>query len=121
MSVTDWKMQEEWKKEIDWKRRIQNPIYNGTEQSELLTPIATLKQLKSKQYDEALRKIDFHIKANFMKENKVNIYQALLPDNVRIDDETLHERIKKQGYTLKINYGLMGEVDCLVVSGWEYV
>jgi len=41
-----------------------------------------------------------------------------LPDNVRIDDEALHERIKKQGYTLKINYGLMGEVDCLVVSGW---
>ena len=53
-----------------------------------------------------------------MKENKVTIYQALLPNNVKIDDETLHEKIKKQGYTLKVVYGLVGEVDCLEVSGW---
>ena len=120
MSITDWKMQEEWKGELVGgdARRIQKPYYNELDSNQPLTPIATLKELKSKQYDEALRKIDFHIKANFMKENKVTIYQALLPNNVKIDDETLHEKIKKQGYTLKVVYGLVGEVDCLEVSGW---
>nr|DAY34726.1 MAG TPA: protein of unknown function (UPF0180) [Caudoviricetes sp.] len=127
MSVTDWKMQEEWKSEIkqnefeekDKLRRVQkSEYYDSLQNNQPLTPISTLKELKSKQYDEALRKIDLYIKDNFMKENKVGIYQDLLPDNVRIDDKALHERIKKQGYELKINYGLMGEVDCLVVSGW---
>lgn len=127
MSVTDWKMQEEWKSEIKQKefeekdklRRVQkSEYYDSLQNNQPLTPISTLKELKSKQYDEALRKIDLYIKDNFMKENKVGIYQDLLPDNVRIDDKALHERIKKQGYELKINYGLMGEVDCLVVSGW---
>lgn len=118
MSVTDWKMQEEWKEEIEGKRRIQNPIYNETKQSEPLTPIATLKQLKDKKYDEALRKIDFHIKSNFMKYNTVFVYQALLPDNVQIEDTALHERIRKQGYSLEVIYGLVGEVDKLVIGGW---
>lgn len=141
MSITDWKMQEEWKNELDqkeqgkqtnkriidpitgeWKgdlvsRRIQKPEYLQNN-DQPLTPISTLKQLKSKQYDEALRKIDFHIKANFLNGDKVSIYQALLPDNVKIDDNELHERIKKQGYTLKVVYGLVGEVDCLEISGW---
>lgn len=118
MSVTDWKMQEEWKEEIEGKRRIQNPIYNETKQSEPLTPIATLKQLKDKKYDEALRKIDFHIKSNFMKYNTVFVYQALLPDGVQIEDTALHERIRKQGYSLEVIYGLVGEVDKLVIGGW---
>lgn len=120
MSVTAWKMQEEWKGELVGgdTRRIQKPYYNELDSNQLLTPIATLKELKSKQYDEALQKIDFHIKSNFLKEDKVSIYQALLPDNIKIDDNELHERIKKQGYTLKVVYGLVGEVDCLEVSGW---
>lgn len=118
MSVTDWKMQEEWKNEIDGKRRIQNPIFNEIKQSEPLTPIATLKQLKDKKYDEALRKIDFHIKSNFMKYNTVFVYQALLPDGVQIEDTALHERIRKQGYSLEVVYGLVGEVDKLVIGGW---
>ena len=118
MSVTDWKMQEEWKNEIDGKRRIQNPIFNEIKQSEPLTPIATLKQLKDKKYDEALRKIDFHIKSNFMKYNTVFVYQALLPDGVQIEDTALHERIRKQGYSLEVIYGLVGEVDKLVIGGW---
>lgn len=118
MSVTDWKMQEEWKNEIDGKRRIQNPIFNEIKQSEPLTPIATLKQLKDAKYDEALRKIDFHIKSNFMKYNTVFVYQALLPDGVQIEDTALHERIRKQGYSLEVIYGLVGEVDKLVIGGW---
>ena len=118
MSVTDWKMQEEWKNEIDGKRRIQNHIFNEIKQSEPLTPIATLKQLKDAKYDEALRKIDFHIKSNFMKYNTVFVYQALLPDGVQIEDTALHERIRKQGYSLEVIYGLVGEVDKLVIGGW---
>ena len=118
MSVTDWKMQEEWKNEIDGKRRIQNPIFNEIKQSEPLTPIATLKQLKDAKYDEALRKIDFHIKSNFMKYNTVFVYQALLPDGVQIEDTALHERIRKQGYSLEVIYVLVGEVDKLVIGGW---
>ena len=116
--VDDWSG--EWKGElVGGVRRIQkSDYYDSLQNDQPLTPITTLKDLKSKQYDEALRKIDFHIKANFMKENKVSIYQALLPNNVKIDDETLHEKIKKQGYTLKVVYGLVGEVDCLEVSGW---
>lgn len=118
MSVTDWKMQEEWKNEIDGKRRIQNPIFNEIKQSEPLTPIATLKQLKDKKYDEALRKIDFHIKSNFMKYSTVSVHQALLPDGVKIEDTALHERIRKQGYSLEVVYGLVGVVDKLVIGGW---
>lgn len=119
MSITDWKMQEEWKQEIEGKRRIQkSDYYDELQNNQPLTPIATLKDLKSKQYDEALKKIDFHIKSNFLSSDKVYIYQVLLPNNVKIDDETLHEKIKKQGYTLKVVYGLIGEVDCLEVSGW---
>lgn len=118
MSVTDWKMQEEWKNEIDGKRRIQNPIFNEIKQSEPLTPIATLKQLKDAKYDEALKKIDFHIKSNFMKYSTVSVYQALLPDGVKIKDTALHERIRKQGYSLEVVYGLVGEIDKLVIGGW---
>ena len=118
MSVTDWKMQEEWKNEIDGKRRIQNPIFNETKQSEPLTPIATLKQLKDAKYDEALRKIDFHIKSNFMKYNSVYIYQALLPDGVKIEDTVLHEKIRQQGYSLEIVYSLANVVEKLVIYGW---
>lgn len=127
MSVTDWKMQEQWKSEIEQKelkgkdkfRRIQkSEYYDSLQNNQSLTPISTLKQLKSKQYDYALRRIDFHIKSNFMKENKINIYRDLLPDNVKIDDNGLHEMIKKQGYNLEVVYGLLGEVDCLVISGW---
>nr|DAY41611.1 MAG TPA: hypothetical protein [Caudoviricetes sp.] len=121
MSVTDWKMQKEWQDELANSdvRRIQNPIYyDKAEKTTPLTNIEELKKLKSKQYDEALIKIDFHIKANFLNGDKVSIYQALLPDNVKIDDNELHERIKKQGYTLKVVYGLVGEVDCLEISGW---
>ncbi len=104
MSVTDWKMQEEWKNEI--------------KQSEPLTPIATLKQLKDKKYDEALRKIDFHIKSNFMKYNSVYIYQALLSDDVKIEDTVLHEKIRQQGYSLEIVYSLANIVEKLVIYGW---
>lgn len=118
MSVTDWKMQEEWKNEIDGERRIQNPIYNETKQSEPLTPIATLKQLKDVKYDEALRKIDFHIKSNFMKYNSVYIYQALLSDDVKIEDTVLHEKIRQQGYSLEIVYSLANVVEKLVIYGW---
>ena len=118
MSVTDWKMQEEWKNEIDGKRRIQNPIFNEIKQSEPLTPIATLKDLKSKQYDEALRKIDFHIKSNFMKYNSVYIYQALLSDDVKIEDTVLHEKIRRQGYSLEIVFSLENVVEKLVIYGW---
>lgn len=118
MSVTDWKMKEEWKNEIDWKRRIQNPIFNEIKQSEPLTPIATLKQLKDKKYDEALRKIDFHIKSNFMKYNSVYIYQALLSDDVKIEDTVLHEKIRQQGYSLEIIYSLANVVEKLVIYGW---
>lgn len=116
--VDDWSG--EWKGElVGGVRRIQkSDYYDSLQNDQPLTPITTLKDLKSKQYDEALRKIDFHIKANFMKENKVTIYQALLPNNVKIDDETLHEKIKKQGYSLEVVYGLVGEVDKLVIGGW---
>ena len=115
--IDDWSG--EWKGDlVGGARRIQNPIFNETKQSDPLTPIATLKQLKDKKYDEALRKIDFHIKANFMKYNTVFVYQALLPDGVQIEDTALHERIRKQGYSLEVIYGLVGEVDKLVIGGW---
>lgn len=119
MSITDWKMQEEWKNEIEGKRRIQkSDCYDALQNNQPLTPISTLKELKSKQYDDALRKIDFHIKSNFMKYSTVSVYQALLPDGVKIEDTALHERIRKQGYSLEVVYGLVGEVDKLVISGW---
>lgn len=120
MSVTDWKMQEEWKGELVGgdARRIQKPYYNELDSNKPLTPIATLKELKSKQYDEALQKIDFHIKANFLKEDKVRIYQGLLPENIKINDNNLHAKIKEQGYQVKNVYGLASEVVHLEISGW---
>lgn len=116
--VDDWSG--EWKGELVGgdARRIQKPYYNELDSNQPLTPIATLKELKSKQYDEALQKIDFHIKANFLKEDKVRIYQGLLPENIKIDDNNLHAKIKEQGYQVKNVYGLAGEVVHLEISGW---
>ena len=41
-----------------------------------------------------------------------------VPDGVQIEDTALHERIRKQGYSLEVVYGLVGEVDKLVIGGW---
>lgn len=120
MSITDWEMQKEWQDELANSdvRRIQPIYYDKAEKTTPLTNIEELKKLKSKQYDEALGKIDFHIKSNFLKEDKVRIYQALLPENVKIDDNNLHAKIKEQGYQVKNVYGLAGEVVHLEISGW---
>ena len=116
--VDDWSG--EWKGElVGGVRRIQkSDYYDSLQNDQHLTPITTLKDVKSKQYDKALRKIDFHIKSNFMKYNTVFVYQDLLPDGVQIEDTALHERIRKQGYSLEVVYGLVGEVDKLVIGGW---
>ena len=53
-----------------------------------------------------------------MKYSTVSVYQALLPDGVKIKDTALHERIRKQGYSLEVVYGLVGEIDKLVIGGW---
>lgn len=116
--VDDWSG--EWKGElVGGVRRIQkSDYYDSLQNDQPLTPITTLKDLKSKQYDEALRKIDFHIKSNFMKYNSVYIYQALLSDDVKIEDTVLHEKIRQQGYSLEIIYSLANVVEKLVIYGW---
>lgn len=116
--IDDWSG--EWKGElVGGARRIQkSDYYDALQNNQPLTPIATLKQLKDAKYDEALRKIDFHIKSNFMKYNSVYIYQALLPDGVKIEDTVLHEKIRQQGYSLEIVYSLANVVEKLVIYGW---